>query len=93
MYSVQKNIEFMLEELNKQLKRQGMKGTIILYSLGDEISLFYENNGSRYFFFFPLQRDKTKDPYKGDCPIIFDPEGIVGEIRQKLRKINTSYIA
>ena len=93
MYNIEQYAIFITEKLNDELKKQGIFGTIDLYFLSqDEISLFYENNVSRYFFFFLWKKDKTQGPYKGTYPCLFDPECIVKEIKEKVPKINTSYI-
>ena len=83
---------FVEEKLNDELKRQGIDGSISLYSLYDELSLFYEKNGSRYFFFFKWQIDTNYKTYKGMLPCVFDSLSIVKQIQEKFSKIDTSYI-
>ena len=98
MYTIEENMLLITEKLNKELKRQGIVGAITLYSceilsfLQNEISLFYENNKSRYFFFFLLPKDITQEPYKGLYPSVFDPKFIIKQVKEKISKIDTSYI-
>jgi hypothetical protein len=92
MYSFQETAMLVETQLNNELKRQRVNGSISLYSFGKEVSFFYELNGSRYFFFFPLQIDLNRKIYKNEYPFTIDLDGIVKYISQKVKKIDTSYI-
>ena len=92
MYSIEEIAMLIETGLNDELRRREISGSITLYSLGSEISLFYENNGSRYFFFFPVKIDMDRKFYFDKYPVVIDPIGIINHIKEKLPKIDISYI-